>query len=163
MRCYCVSWRHEGKGTLSPVFGKSRNMTCAGAGRWSEIVPCIYHQPVLLLIIKANSATSKLQNWDTPILQSFMTLSLLTARTSKLLTTSSTASARLLSLSTQLGARPIGLRTMASLPKTMKAVYIEKTGETDVLQYKTDVPVPELKDGEVLVKNEFIGINYIDT
>ncbi|KAL6710423.1 NADPH:quinone reductase [Coniothyrium glycines] len=52
---------------------------------------------------------------------------------------------------------------MSSLPKTMKAVYIEKTGETDVLQYKTDVPVPELKDGEVLVKNEFIGINYIDT
>jgi NADPH2:quinone reductase len=64
----------------------------------------------------------------------------------------------------------------------MKAVQIEKTGGTDVLQYKTDVPVPELKDGEVLVKNEFIGkvpmppkkslishtnynvgINYIDT
>lgn len=52
---------------------------------------------------------------------------------------------------------------MSSLPKTMKAVYIEKTGGTDVLQYKTDVPVPEPKEGEVLVKNEFIGINYIDT
>lgn len=52
---------------------------------------------------------------------------------------------------------------MSSLPKTMKAVHIEKTGGTDVLQYKTDVPVPEPKDGEVLVKNEFIGINYIDT
>jgi hypothetical protein len=39
----------------------------------------------------------------------------------------------------------------------MKAVQIEKTGGTDVLQYKTDVPLPELKDGEVLVKNEFIG------
>ena len=52
---------------------------------------------------------------------------------------------------------------MSSLPKTMKAVLIEKTGGTDVLQYKTDVPVPEPKDGEVLVKNEFIGINYIDT
>ncbi|EOA86905.1 uncharacterized protein SETTUDRAFT_89567 [Exserohilum turcica Et28A] len=51
---------------------------------------------------------------------------------------------------------------MASLPKTMKAVYIEKTGGTEVLQYK-DVPVPEPKEGEVLVKNEFIGINYIDT
>lgn len=44
----------------------------------------------------------------------------------------------------------------------MKAVLIEKTGGTDVLQYKTDVPVPEPKEGEVLVKNEFIGINYID-
>jgi len=51
---------------------------------------------------------------------------------------------------------------MASLPKTMKAVYIEKTGGTDVLQY-ADVPVPEPKEGEVLVKNEYIGINYIDT
>lgn len=51
---------------------------------------------------------------------------------------------------------------MASIPKTMKAVYIEKTGGTDVLQY-SDVPVPEPKEGEVLVKNEFIGINYIDT
>jgi NADPH2:quinone reductase len=52
---------------------------------------------------------------------------------------------------------------MSSLPTTMKAVLIEKTGGTEVLQYKTDVPVPEPKDGEVLVKNEFIGINYIDT
>lgn len=52
---------------------------------------------------------------------------------------------------------------MSSLPKTMKAVVIEKTGGIDVLQYKTDWPVPELKDGEVLVKNEYIGINYIDT
>lgn len=43
----------------------------------------------------------------------------------------------------------------------MKAVVIEKTGGTEVLQYK-DVPVPEPKEGEVLVKNEFIGINYID-
>ena len=51
---------------------------------------------------------------------------------------------------------------MSSLPKTMKAVYIEKTGGTDVLTY-SDVPVPEPKEGEVLVKNEFIGINYIDT
>jgi NADPH2:quinone reductase len=50
-----------------------------------------------------------------------------------------------------------------SLPKTMKGVWIEKTGGTEVLQYKEDIPVPQLKDGEVLVKNEFIGINYIDT
>jgi NADPH:quinone reductase len=49
-----------------------------------------------------------------------------------------------------------------SVPKTMKGVIIEKTGGTDVLQYKTDLPVPEPKEGEVLVKNEFIGVNYID-
>lgn len=52
---------------------------------------------------------------------------------------------------------------MASLPKTMKGVIIEKTGGTEVLQYKTDLPVPEPQEDEVLVKNEFIGINYIDT
>lgn len=45
----------------------------------------------------------------------------------------------------------------------MKAVVIEKTGGTEVLHYKTDVPVPELEGDEVLIKNEYIGINYIDT
>jgi hypothetical protein len=53
--------------------------------------------------------------------------------------------------------------TMASIPKTMKGVLVEKTGGVEVLQYKTDLPVPTPKDGEVLVKNDFIGINYIDT
>ncbi|KAF2723845.1 NAD(P)-binding protein [Polychaeton citri CBS 116435] len=52
---------------------------------------------------------------------------------------------------------------MASIPSTMKGVIIEKTGGTEVLQYKTDLPVPQPKEGEVLVKNEFLGINYIDT
>jgi len=50
-----------------------------------------------------------------------------------------------------------------SIPKTMKGVLIEKTGGVEVLQYKTDLPVPTPKEGEVLVKNDFIGINYIDT
>jgi NADPH2:quinone reductase len=45
----------------------------------------------------------------------------------------------------------------------MKAVVVEKTGGIDVLQYKSDVPVPEPKEGEVLVHNEAVGINYIDT
>lgn len=52
---------------------------------------------------------------------------------------------------------------MAPLPKTMKGVLIEKTGGTEVLQYRTDLPIPVPKAGEVLVKNEYIGINYIDT
>lgn len=50
-----------------------------------------------------------------------------------------------------------------SIPKAMKGVIIEKTGGTDVLQYKTDLPVPEPKEGQVLILNDFIGINYIDT
>ena len=52
---------------------------------------------------------------------------------------------------------------MASIPKTMKAVTIEENGGTDVLKYKTDVPVPEVNEGQLLVKNDYIGINYIDT
>lgn len=54
-------------------------------------------------------------------------------------------------------------RTMAtSIPKTMKGIQIEKTGGAEVLQYKTDMPVPTPKEGEVLVKNDFMGINFID-
>lgn len=50
-----------------------------------------------------------------------------------------------------------------SIPKTMKAVVIEKTGGPEVLEYRTDAAVPQPKEGEVLVKNDFIGVNYIDT
>lgn len=54
-------------------------------------------------------------------------------------------------------------RAMASVPSTMKAVLMSKTGGTDVLEYETNVPVPTPIDGDVLVKNDLIGINYIDT
>ncbi|KAI0151305.1 hypothetical protein BJ166DRAFT_501443 [Pestalotiopsis sp. NC0098] len=52
---------------------------------------------------------------------------------------------------------------MASVPKTMGGILIEQTGTSDVLQWKNDIPVPELKEGQVLVKNEWVGVNYIDT
>lgn len=52
---------------------------------------------------------------------------------------------------------------MASVPKTMGGILIEQTGSSDVLQWKTDIPVPELKPGQILVKNEWVGVNYIDT
>jgi hypothetical protein len=56
------------------------------------------------------------------------------------------------------------VRKMAtSIPKTMSGVLIEETGGVEVLQYKTDLPVPTPKEGQVLVKNDFIGVNYIDT
>jgi len=45
----------------------------------------------------------------------------------------------------------------------MKGVIISKTGGVEVLEYKTDLPLPELKEGQVLIKNNFIGVNYIDT
>ncbi|KAI9316764.1 hypothetical protein BX666DRAFT_1946680 [Dichotomocladium elegans] len=44
----------------------------------------------------------------------------------------------------------------------MKAIVVEETGGVDKLLYK-DVPIPIPKDDQVLVKNHFIGINYIDT
>jgi NADPH2:quinone reductase len=50
-----------------------------------------------------------------------------------------------------------------SIPKTMSGVLVEKTGGVEVLEYKTDLPVPTPKEDQVLVKNDFIGINYIDT
>ncbi|KAI1814095.1 NAD(P)-binding protein [Poronia punctata] len=52
---------------------------------------------------------------------------------------------------------------MAPTPSTMKAILIDRTGGTEVLQHKTDVPVPTPIDGHVLVKNDFIGVNFIDT
>jgi len=45
----------------------------------------------------------------------------------------------------------------------MEGVIINKTGGSDVLEFKTDLPVPQPKEGEVLIKNDFVGVNYIDT
>jgi len=50
-----------------------------------------------------------------------------------------------------------------SIPKSMPGILIERTGGVEVLQWKTDLPVPEPKENEVLVKNEYIGVNFIDT
>ena len=46
---------------------------------------------------------------------------------------------------------------------TIDAVLVNRTGGTEVLEYKTDVPILALKGGEVLLKNEYIGVNFIDT
>lgn len=53
--------------------------------------------------------------------------------------------------------------TMAPIPQTMRAVVVEKTGGPEVLEYRTDYPIPAPKQGQVLIKNKFAGINYIDT
>jgi hypothetical protein len=88
-----------------------------------------------------------------------MSLLRLSATSSRLLSFAHRASA----ISSQLTARNKLTRTMASIPKTMKGVIIEKNGGTEVLQYKTDLPVPEPKEGQILVHNDYVGINYIDT
>lgn len=51
---------------------------------------------------------------------------------------------------------------MAPIPKVMKAVQIEKTGGVEVLQYK-DISMPAPGENEILIKNEYMGVNYIDT
>lgn len=55
----------------------------------------------------------------------------------------------------------VSLRQM-SLPSTMKAVEIEKTGDSSVLQI-VQKPIPTINGNEVLVKNSYAGINFIDT
>ncbi|CAO3662709.1 unnamed protein product [Umbelopsis vinacea] len=43
----------------------------------------------------------------------------------------------------------------------MKAILIEKCGGPEVLQYN-DVPKPVPKEGQILVKNHYSGVNFID-
>ncbi|KAL5362406.1 hypothetical protein BJX96DRAFT_166643 [Aspergillus floccosus] len=50
-----------------------------------------------------------------------------------------------------------------SVPTSMKAVIVEALGGPEVLEFKTDYPVPTPKEGQLLVKNNICGINYIDT
>ena len=52
---------------------------------------------------------------------------------------------------------------MSSIPSSMKAVVCDKTGGPEVLRYTEEHPVPKVADGQVLVRNKFGGINYIDT
>ncbi|KAI2629681.1 NAD(P)-binding protein [Hypoxylon sp. NC1633] len=57
----------------------------------------------------------------------------------------------------------VHVRTMASIPSTMKGVVIDKPGGTEVLRHVSDLPVPSLVEGQILVKNDYIGVNFIDT
>ncbi|KAF5016978.1 hypothetical protein F66182_11171 [Fusarium sp. NRRL 66182] len=51
---------------------------------------------------------------------------------------------------------------MAPVPPTMRAVQINKNGGTEVLEFN-DVPVPKAAEGQILVRNQIAGVNYIDT
>lgn len=44
----------------------------------------------------------------------------------------------------------------------MKAVQLTKTGGAEVLANLSEVPIPQPGKGEVLIRNKFAGINYID-
>lgn len=63
-------------------------------------------------------------------------------------------------------ARPLlvpSVRKMSSIPSTMRAVIVEKHGGSEVLQYKEEYEVPQIQDSQILVKNNYGGVNYIDT
>ena len=44
----------------------------------------------------------------------------------------------------------------------MKAVYIQKTGDSSVIQVG-DLPVPKVEPKTVLVKVRAVSVNYVDT
>jgi NADPH2:quinone reductase len=56
------------------------------------------------------------------------------------------------------------IRTMstAAATTTMKAVVINEQGGVDKLIYK-DVPLPKVTPDSIIVKNRFVGVNFIDT
>ncbi|CAL5870966.1 uncharacterized protein PFLUO_LOCUS5208 [Penicillium psychrofluorescens] len=45
----------------------------------------------------------------------------------------------------------------------MKGVVVEQTGGPEVLQFRTSQPVPTPQAGQLLVRNNLAGVNYIDT
>ncbi|WVQ98535.1 hypothetical protein IAU59_005661 [Kwoniella sp. CBS 9459] len=53
------------------------------------------------------------------------------------------------------------MSSQIQIPKTMKAIQADKTGgpEVNVLR---EIPVPQPKDNEVLIKVQWAGVNYID-
>ncbi|KAG8899449.1 hypothetical protein FRB99_006709 [Tulasnella sp. 403] len=51
---------------------------------------------------------------------------------------------------------------MSSLPSTIKAIGIHQHGDLDAIQ-ELQIPFPEQKDDEVLIKVEYSGVNFIDT
>ncbi|TKW54534.1 putative quinone oxidoreductase [Colletotrichum tanaceti] len=55
------------------------------------------------------------------------------------------------------------MASSSSVPQTTNGIRISRTGGTDVLDHHTDLPVPVPAAGEVLVRNAYAGVNYIDT
>jgi len=49
-----------------------------------------------------------------------------------------------------------------SLPSTIDAITISKTGDFDVIE-KTTLPFPQVPPGSILIKVQYLGVNFIDT
>ena len=52
---------------------------------------------------------------------------------------------------------------MESLLTRYQAAVVREVGDADALKLETDFPTPSVPKGGVVVKNEFAGINFIDT
>ncbi len=48
------------------------------------------------------------------------------------------------------------------LPTTQKAIVIHENGGPEVLKYE-DILVPQIKDSEILIKNKYAGINFLES
>ncbi|KAK6076840.1 hypothetical protein SCUP234_06909 [Seiridium cupressi] len=66
-------------------------------------------------------------------------------------------------LSVQWGCYVYERHVMTQAPETMSGVLIEEGGDISKLQWRTDLHVPTPDQGEVLIRNEFAGVNYMDT
>lgn len=51
---------------------------------------------------------------------------------------------------------------MSTLPKRQAVIYYEQTGGPEVLKYSTHYPIPKISDSQILVKNKYAGINFIE-
>jgi NADPH2:quinone reductase len=55
------------------------------------------------------------------------------------------------------------LSASAAVPETMRALVVHDTGGAEQLKLESAYPVPALVDGQVLVANQYSGVNFIDT
>lgn len=52
---------------------------------------------------------------------------------------------------------------MSSLPSSIKAIGLHKTGDLDVIEELNGLPFPQQKEDEVLIKVTYSGVNFYDT
>ena len=53
---------------------------------------------------------------------------------------------------------------MTEVPTLMRACVVREHGDADTaLKIEADFPAPTLSEGNVIVKNTFAGLNFIDT
>ncbi|ODQ79440.1 hypothetical protein BABINDRAFT_167299 [Babjeviella inositovora NRRL Y-12698] len=49
-----------------------------------------------------------------------------------------------------------------TIPSTQKVVLFRENGGLDVLRYEEDFPVPTISASQVLIKNQYAGVNFIE-